>query len=189
MSVILDGGDSLLDFAARRIASKAEVSYFWSFMVLTINKNRPVRSYRQASPSPASTGPGARSARRLCLPHCTADRAREQTMNRLISTLSRYSRVVQRVLRQSAARASAGYTRRRPRLNLESLEERTVPSATLSVANASINRDRQRELLRGFRQRWAQSTERPRSGAGRQCIRRFDLGPTASSATRRRRAA
>ena len=54
-------------------------------------------------------------------------------MNRLLSTLSRYSRAAQGLLRKSAARTSAGRARQRTRLYLELLEDRTVPSHLIIV--------------------------------------------------------
>jgi streptogramin lyase len=60
-------------------------------------------------------------------------------VNRLIATLSRYSRVAQGVLRQSAARTGPGRKRQPTQLYLEALEDRTVPTVSISVANASLN--------------------------------------------------
>jgi hypothetical protein len=57
-------------------------------------------------------------------------------MNPLLSTLSRYFRRH----RRDRGRTRTGRRKaRRPRLCLETLEDRTVPSATISIANASLN--------------------------------------------------
>src|SRR5262249_27952152 len=82
---------------------------------------------RCVSPSCRSrTGPA--SPRRLvCAPremsaHCTADQAKEQTMNSLFSLLSRYTKSLPRRNRTPRNRPSR-------RLRLEPLEDRAVPAA------------------------------------------------------------
>ena len=57
-----------------------------------------------------------------------------------LSSLSRYVRLPLRGLgHKSTARAGRGRTRPRTRLYLESLEDRMVPTVSISVANASLN--------------------------------------------------
>jgi sugar lactone lactonase YvrE len=68
-------------------------------------------------------------------PHCTADQVKEQTMNPLLSTMSRYFR---RSHRDRGRIRTSRRKARRSRLCLEALEDRSVPS-TISIANASIN--------------------------------------------------
>ncbi len=62
-------------------------------------------------------------------------------MSPLLSLLSRYTMRLSgnRLTRAPRSSASAGRTRRRARVNLETLEDRTVPSVSISVANASLN--------------------------------------------------
>jgi sugar lactone lactonase YvrE len=61
-------------------------------------------------------------------------------MSQLFSTLSRYIRLPQGSrCRKSPSRGNAGRKRQRTRLYLESLESRTVPTASISAANATIN--------------------------------------------------
>src|SRR5262249_54311296 len=78
----------------------------------------------------ASPRPGARSARRGSLPQSTADPVKEQTMNPLLSALSRSVRLSRGGrYRKSPARANAGRKPRRLALGVEVLEWRDVPTA------------------------------------------------------------
>src|SRR5580704_15253864 len=83
---------------------------------------------RQAERAPARLGPGARSARQGGLSHCTADRAREQTVRTPFSALSRFVR---------PAPVSRARKPRRLRLGVEYLERRDVPAA-LSVSDVTV---------------------------------------------------
>src|SRR5262245_57566099 len=67
-------------------------------------------------------------------PHCTADQVKEQTMNPLLSGMSRYFR---RSHRDRGRIRMSRRTARQSRLCLEALESRDVPSA-LSVADVTV---------------------------------------------------
>src|SRR5260221_4228333 len=87
---------------------------------MTSDEKRPARSYRQASPAPARHRPGARSARRLG-PHSFYRRPEEPVMS--LTTFFRP--------RNQPSRRRLLYSR----LQVERLEDRTVPSANIDITN------------------------------------------------------
>src|SRR5262249_12878065 len=68
-------------------------------------------------------------------PHCTADHVKEQTMNPLLSAISRY---FPRTHRNRGHIRNGHRKTRRTRLFLEPLEDRTMPSA-MSISNATAS--------------------------------------------------